>query len=49
MKKNKNRKMYKVKLKQDDVRKMMEEKLRASTIPSKKRYSRKNKHKGDQS
>ncbi len=33
------------KLSKEDVRKMMEEKLRAKTIPSKKKYKRNRKHK----
>jgi hypothetical protein len=35
----------KKKLSKEEVRKMMEEKLRAKTIPSKKKYNRKPKHK----
>lgn len=43
-------KHHKIKLSKEEVRKMMEEKLRAKTIPSKKRYTRKKKHqKGDDS
>lgn len=42
--------MKKTKLSKEDLRKMMEEKLRAQTIPSKKKYSRKRKHtKGSES
>ena len=34
----------KKKLSKEEVRKMMEEKLRAKTIPSKKKYKRNRKH-----
>jgi hypothetical protein len=39
----------KIKLKREEVRKMMEEKLRAQTIPSGKIYKRNKKHRKDES
>lgn len=47
MKKKKNKR--KNKLTSEQVRKMMEEKLRAKTIPSKKKYNRTRKHKKEES
>jgi len=49
MKKKKQKKIRKIKLNKEQVRKMMEEKLRAQTIPSKKKYQRKTKHNKEES
>jgi hypothetical protein len=44
------KKHRKIKLTKEEVRKMMEERLRAQTIPSKKKYKRTKKYKkGDES
>lgn len=43
------KKHRKIRLNKEEVRKMMEEKLRARSIPSKKKYKRNKKHKGDDS
>jgi hypothetical protein len=39
------KKKRKIKLSKEEVRQMMEEKLRAQSIPSKKKYKRSKKHK----